>query len=123
MNDTTNEMLLRVYRSLDFETTPSYTLTIKAAVGVILFSETSICCLRFGNEEAQRRQRQQEKERAKKDQAAADAANAAKAMRKVKHTQASIGQIKFHLISLFILIIFCGQLNASLYGYADLLHV
>ena len=42
MNDTTNEMLLRVYRSLDFETTPRYTLTIKAAVGVILFSETSI---------------------------------------------------------------------------------
>ncbi len=32
MNDTTNEMLLRVYRSLDFETTPRYTLTIKAAV-------------------------------------------------------------------------------------------
>lgn len=34
MNDTTNEMLLRVYRSLDFETTPRYTLTIKAAVSV-----------------------------------------------------------------------------------------
>ena len=34
MNDTTNEMLLRVYRSLDFETTPRYTLTIKAAVGI-----------------------------------------------------------------------------------------
>ena len=32
MNDTTNEMLLRVYRSLDYETTPRYTLTIKAAV-------------------------------------------------------------------------------------------
>ena len=47
MNDTTNEMLLRVYRSLDFETTPRYTLTIKAAVGVILFSETSILLVLF----------------------------------------------------------------------------
>ena len=47
MNDTTNEMLLRVYRSLDFETTPRYTLTIKAAVGVILFSETSVLLVLF----------------------------------------------------------------------------
>ena len=31
----TNEMLLLVYRPLDFEVTPEYTLTIKAAV----------CCL------------------------------------------------------------------------------
>ena len=28
----TNEMLLLVYRPLDFEVTPEYTLTIKAAV-------------------------------------------------------------------------------------------
>lgn len=35
INDRTNEMELRVYRPLDFETTPEYTLTIKAAVSIM----------------------------------------------------------------------------------------
>ena len=48
--------------------------------------------LRFGNEEAQRRLKQQEKEEARKERAAADAADAKRAMKKVKHTQASIGK-------------------------------
>ena len=47
---------------------------------------------RYGNEEADRRQRQLEREQAKRDRAAAAAADAKEAMKKVKHTQASIGQ-------------------------------
>ena len=35
INASTNEMLLRVYRALDYETVRRYTLTIKAAVGTI----------------------------------------------------------------------------------------
>lgn len=34
-NETTNEMILRVYRALDYETIPRYTLTIKGSVSLI----------------------------------------------------------------------------------------
>ena len=51
MNDTTNEMLLRVYRALDFETTPRYTLTIKAAVSRLrILTYLHVCQIKcFGN--------------------------------------------------------------------------
>lgn len=38
IDESTNEMLLLVYRPLDYEVTPSYTLTIKAAVRLGTFS-------------------------------------------------------------------------------------
>ena len=42
-----NEMLLMTYRALDFETTPKYTLTIKAAVSISKYTKCSSFFFRY----------------------------------------------------------------------------